>query len=297
MPVDNVVIHDTHLSEWLTIAQVLAVSSNICAAKLGLGLGGIGCTSRSGAWPRGRDGPRLPGEASGTLRPKGTTWFRSRPRRPRSVTASASRTSSWPWLASAVANGGELMDPILVKKIVTANGELGRETSPHVRRRVIPEHVARSVAELLVAVTEGEGTGTEAAVNGYRVAGKTATAQKAGPAPRATRSIASSPRSSASFPRNPGDRHRRHDRRADGRARRWRRGGARLPSRGAGRARAQGLCRAGRATPTWPCSRAAPIRRTSRWPRSGAPRASAPRSRRARSRRAQCRRAKLRVPE
>jgi len=64
---------------------------------------------------------------------------------------------------------------------VTANGELVREVAPHVRRRVIPEHVARNVAELLVAVTEGEGTGVEAAINGYRVAGKTATAQKAEP--------------------------------------------------------------------------------------------------------------------
>jgi cell division protein FtsI/penicillin-binding protein 2 len=39
MPVDNVVIRDTHPSEWLTISQILAISSNICAAKIGLGLG------------------------------------------------------------------------------------------------------------------------------------------------------------------------------------------------------------------------------------------------------------------
>jgi cell division protein FtsI (penicillin-binding protein 3) len=83
--------------------------------------------------------------------------------------------------ASVIANGGELMEPILVKRVSTANGELVRETLPRVRRRVVPEHVARTVAELLVAVTEGEGTGTEAAIDGYRVAGKTATAQKADP--------------------------------------------------------------------------------------------------------------------
>src|SRR6185369_17215710 len=40
MPLDNVIIRDTHPSEWLTISKVLAVSSNICAAKIALGLGG-----------------------------------------------------------------------------------------------------------------------------------------------------------------------------------------------------------------------------------------------------------------
>ena len=36
---DNVTIRDTHPSEWLTIPQILAISSNICAAKIGLGMG------------------------------------------------------------------------------------------------------------------------------------------------------------------------------------------------------------------------------------------------------------------
>ena len=83
---------------------------------------------------------------------------------------------------AAIANGGELMEPILVKKVTTATGELVREATPRVRRRVVPAHVARTMAEMLVAVTEGEGTGVEAAIDGYRVAGKTATAQKADPA-------------------------------------------------------------------------------------------------------------------
>jgi cell division protein FtsI (penicillin-binding protein 3) len=82
---------------------------------------------------------------------------------------------------AAIANGGELLEPILVKRVTTAQGEVVREAVPRVRRRVVPLHVARTVAELLVAVTEGEGTGTEAAIDGYRVAGKTATAQKADP--------------------------------------------------------------------------------------------------------------------
>jgi cell division protein FtsI (penicillin-binding protein 3) len=83
---------------------------------------------------------------------------------------------------ASIANGGELMEPLLVKKVTTATGELIREAVPSVRRRVLPAHVARTMAELLVAVTEGEGTGVEAAIDGYKVAGKTATAQKTDPA-------------------------------------------------------------------------------------------------------------------
>jgi len=96
-------------------------------------------------------------------------------------TAARSANDSQAMAAAALANGGELMEPLLVRKVTTSTGEVVREVAPHVRRRVVSKEVARAVAEMLVAVTEGEGTGTEAAVDGYRVAGKTATAQKSDP--------------------------------------------------------------------------------------------------------------------
>jgi cell division protein FtsI (penicillin-binding protein 3) len=183
MPVDNVVIRDTHPAEWLTISQILAVSSNICAAKIGLGLGEEKLYDAFRRFGFGeKPGIDVPGEASGTLRPRGRGWVQVE-------TASAafgqgiSVTNLQLAMAmSAIANGGELYEPILIKKVTTATGELVREAAPTVRRRAIPEGVARTVRELLVAVTEGHGTGLEAAIDGYRVAGKTATAQKTDPA-------------------------------------------------------------------------------------------------------------------
>jgi cell division protein FtsI (penicillin-binding protein 3) len=83
--------------------------------------------------------------------------------------------------AAAIANGGELMEPILIKKVSTATGDVLREAVPKVRRRAVPKAAARTLAEMLIAVTEGDGTGLQAAIDGYQVAGKTATAQKTDP--------------------------------------------------------------------------------------------------------------------
>ena len=179
MTVDNVTIRDTHPAEWLSLSQVLAVSSNICAAKIGLSLGENRLYEALRRFGFGeKSGLVSPGEATGTLRPRGRPWVQVE-----TAAASFGQGVSMSNLqialaTSAIANGGELMEPILIKKVTTATGELVREALPRVRRRVVPAGVARSMAELLIAVTEGEGTGVEAAIDGYRVAGKTATAQK-----------------------------------------------------------------------------------------------------------------------
>jgi cell division protein FtsI (penicillin-binding protein 3) len=181
--VGNVTIHDTHNSDWLTPTQVLAKSSNIGALKIALNLGEPGLYSAFRRFGFGEPtGLPLPGEASGVLRPRGRAWFEVE-------TANASfgqgisvTTVQLAVAMGAVANGGKLMEPILVRKITDARGNAVKEWTPHVRREVVPAGVARTVAEMLTAVVEDGGTGVEAAVPGFRVAGKTSTAQKVDPA-------------------------------------------------------------------------------------------------------------------
>lgn len=80
---------------------------------------------------------------------------------------------------SAIANGGKLMTPYVVQKQLDENGNVISETRPIVRRQVISEQTAATVADMMEAVVTS-GTGKNAYVAGYRVAGKTGTSQKLG---------------------------------------------------------------------------------------------------------------------
>ena len=77
----------------------------------------------------------------------------------------------------AIANGGKLMTPYVVDRIVDGQGNLISKTEPKVRRQVISEGTAATVRQMMEAVVEG-GTGKNAYIEGYRVAGKTATSEK-----------------------------------------------------------------------------------------------------------------------
>jgi cell division protein FtsI (penicillin-binding protein 3) len=179
----GVTIHDTHENDWLTPTQILAKSSNIGALKIGLGVGEPALHAAFRRFGFGEPtGVPLPGEAQGVLRPRGRPWFDV-------DTAYASfgqgisvTTLQVAMAMSAIANGGRLLEPILIHKVTNGRGETIREGVPQVRREVVPPGVARMVAEMLTAVPEVGGTALEAAVPGFRVAGKTSTAQKVDPA-------------------------------------------------------------------------------------------------------------------
>ena len=77
----------------------------------------------------------------------------------------------------AIANGGELLQPYIVKKIVAPDGTVIKEGQKHVVRNVITEQVARQMRDMMEKVVS-EGGGKPAAIKGYRIAGKTGTAEK-----------------------------------------------------------------------------------------------------------------------
>jgi len=77
-----------------------------------------------------------------------------------------------------IANGGKLVQPQIVREIRDENGKLVRAFEPKVVRRVISEEVARKTTEMLIDCVD-EGTGKTSKIDGYSVAGKTGSAQKA----------------------------------------------------------------------------------------------------------------------
>ena len=78
---------------------------------------------------------------------------------------------------SAIANGGKIMQPYVVKEIRTVDGTLVKETTPTVKKQVISEETAAKVLSALYDTVE-KGTGKAAKVSGYTVAGKTGTAEE-----------------------------------------------------------------------------------------------------------------------
>jgi cell division protein FtsI/penicillin-binding protein 2 len=76
---------------------------------------------------------------------------------------------------ATIANGGKMMQPIIVDKTVDANGKVQKTPSKEVRT-VVSEKTASEVTQMLINVVD-KGEGHQAAVKGYKIAGKTGTAQ------------------------------------------------------------------------------------------------------------------------
>ncbi len=169
MQVADHVIHDDHAEGWLDLTGLLAKSSNIGAAKLALDIGvqplytmlrdvGFGQRTRIG----------LSGESPGIVLPA-ERWG---PVETANIAFGQGIAVTPLQLATAfsvLANDGVLIRPRIIDDAPTANAR---------QRRVLPASIARQVRRMLEYATSPDGTGHKAVPAGYRVAGKTGTAQK-----------------------------------------------------------------------------------------------------------------------
>ncbi|GHG63538.1 penicillin-binding protein [Comamonas sp. JC664] len=175
-------INDTHSYGWLTPQGILQVSSNICMAKIAQTMGREKFLKGYHAFGFAeRTGLSLPGEGRGVIPyPKAEVSLATQSFG-QGMTATAVQIAA---AYGALANDGVLMRPYLVSKVVDPDGVVLLENRPTELRRVVSTKVARQVVGMLESVVVKGGTATKAAMEDYRVAGKTGTAQKADPVAR-----------------------------------------------------------------------------------------------------------------
>jgi cell division protein FtsI (penicillin-binding protein 3) len=172
-------IHDTRKWEELTPAQVLSYSSNIGAAKIGLAMGRASLFRTLRRFGFGQPSEiELPGETTGIL-PHYKRWYEMDAATISFGQGISVNTVQLAFATGAVANRGKLLKPILVKRISDARGQTVVETLPYARRQAVPAWAAELIGDMMTGVTDKGGTAEEAAIEGYLVAGKTGTAQKA----------------------------------------------------------------------------------------------------------------------
>lgn len=164
----------------LTVSEILAVSSNIGTTKIAFKMGAEGL--RQGLLDFGfgsRLGMDLPGEARGTV--QALPW---RPHLLSNISFGHGITATPLQMANAyaaIANGGVLNTPFIVQSLRDNETGQVRQMQPKPIRRVLTPEQASQMRLMLSAVTADGGTGKNARVNGFIVAGKTGTAQKVNP--------------------------------------------------------------------------------------------------------------------
>jgi cell division protein FtsI (penicillin-binding protein 3) len=180
MSVANTTIHDHEKLGWMTFAQMIQKSSNIGAAKTGMLLGEQRLYRYLQAFGFGqRTDIDLPGEVAGLLKSP-REWGR----RSLASISMGQEVGVTPLqmvsAVSAIANDGVLMKPYVVSEVRDQKGQPVREILPQVKRRVVSPGTARTLTAIMEGVITN-GTGMKAAIPGFRVAGKTGTAQKVDP--------------------------------------------------------------------------------------------------------------------
>ncbi|MHB8872667.1 MAG: peptidoglycan D,D-transpeptidase FtsI family protein, partial [Myxococcaceae bacterium] len=172
-------IHDSHPYGWMGAAKILQVSSNIGAAKVAQVLGRDRLVDYYARYGFGeRAGLALPGEGRGSVPyPKAEVALATEAFGQGLTATAVQLTAAY----GALANGGVLMRPYVVSKVVDPDGLVLLDNQPVEVRRVVSQKIAHQVVAMLEGVVEKEGTAPRARMDAYRVAGKTGTAQKVDP--------------------------------------------------------------------------------------------------------------------
>jgi cell division protein FtsI (penicillin-binding protein 3) len=174
--IGSAVIRDIKPRGTLTVAEIVKYSSNIGASKIGELLGRDKYYKYLNKFGFGKKtGIGLPGESSGLL---------AAPRKWGPIelaTISFGQGISVTSLQlvtalSAIANGGYLMKPYVIEKIVGPDGNVIEQNSPEVVTRAISYDTSYQMKQIMQGVVEN-GTGKKAQIPGFSVAGKTGTAQ------------------------------------------------------------------------------------------------------------------------
>jgi len=171
--------HDAeqHGTERLTLAGVLAKSSNIGTIQVARRLGAQKLYSYLRGYGFGSlTGTGLPGEQDGLLPPVATWSQTTMPTVAfgQGIGVTAMQVAS---VYATIANGGVRVAPTIVAATIDGDGHR-HPTKPPAVRRVISGLVAHELSDMLEAVTSNEGTAPAARIPGYRIAGKTGTAQR-----------------------------------------------------------------------------------------------------------------------
>ncbi len=181
------ILHDVSEKGRMTVATALRLSSNVGIAKASQGVIYSHGTERDGPglthaqqYENLRNfgfgtptGVPLPGETGGILR-RPDEWSGQSPVSLAIGYEIAVTPLQMAMAYGALANGGLLMEPRLVKEIRDAHGRVIERFPPRVVRRAVSANVARRVGRVMVSVVE-DGTGTRARMSNFRVAGKTGT--------------------------------------------------------------------------------------------------------------------------
>ncbi|PYS38618.1 MAG: penicillin-binding protein [Acidobacteria bacterium] len=170
------VIHDWKRFGLLSVKQIMQNSSDVGAIKLALRLGDERFADHIARLGFGKStNVDLPGEEHGLARPA-SRWTKSSVgsiAMGQEISVTALQTVR---MVSAVANGGILYQPYVVKRVQHPEKGILSETEPHGERAISAETAAKLQDMLEAVVTDG--TAKSSKLDGYTAAGKTGTAQK-----------------------------------------------------------------------------------------------------------------------